>query len=189
MRYSKSSPTVNAGSMADIAFLLLIFFLVTTTIASDEGINRKLPRECPPNVDCSTDLNERNVLRIVLNGKDEILVENELVSISDIKNLTKDFIDNNGEATCLYCNGKQATTSSDKPTEAVISLQNDRNTSYTLFVKVQDEITKAYYELRNAYSKNKFNKTEDSLTPREMKEIREAYPFIISEAETKYIIR
>lgn len=185
MRYSKSSPTVNAGSMADIAFLLLIFFLVTTTIASDEGINRKLPRECPPNVDCSTDLNERNVLRIVLNGNDEILVENELVTIEEIKNLTKDFIDNNGENTCLYCNGKQLATLSDKPSEAVISLQNDRSTSYALFIKVQDEITKAYYELRSVYSKNKFNKTGKELTPREIKEIREAYPFIISEAETK----
>ncbi|WP_452230032.1 MULTISPECIES: ExbD/TolR family protein [unclassified Lacinutrix] len=185
MRYSKSSPTVNAGSMADIAFLLLIFFLVTTTIASDEGINRKLPRECPPNVNCSVDLNERNVLRIVLNGKDEILIENELVPLQKVKNVTKDFIDNNGENTCLYCNGKQLVHGSDKPTEAVISLQNDRSTSYNLFVQVQDEITKAYYELRSTYSKNKFRKTEDKLTPREMKEIREAYPFRISEAETK----
>jgi len=185
MRYSKSSPTVNAGSMADIAFLLLIFFLVTTTIASDEGINRKLPRECPPNVDCTTDLNERNVLRIVLNGKDEILIENALVTLSEIKNITKDFIDNNGEATCLYCNGKQLIHSSDAPRKAVISLQNDRSTSYALFVKVQDEITKAYYELRSTYRKNKFRKTESELTPREMKEIREAYPFIISEAETR----
>ncbi len=185
MRYSKSSPTVNAGSMADIAFLLLIFFLVTTTIASDEGINRKLPRECPPNIDCSTDLNERNVLRIVLNGKDEILIHNALVTLPEIKNITKDFIDNNGETTCLYCNGKQLIHSSDTPTEAVISLQNDRTTSYALFVKVQDEITKAYYELRSTYSKNKFHKTENELTPREIKEIREAYPFIISEAETK----
>lgn len=185
MRYSKSSPSVNAGSMADIAFLLLIFFLVTTTIASDEGINRKLPKECPPNVDCSTDLNERNLLRIVLNANDEILVENELVTIQEIKNITKDFIDNNGDASCLYCNGKQLANASDKPTEAVISLQNDRSTSYALFVKVQDEITKAYYELRSNYSKNKFNKTENELTPNEIKEIREAYPFIISEAEAK----
>ena len=185
MRYSNSSPTVNAGSMADIAFLLLIFFLVTTTIASDEGINRKLPRECPPNVDCTTDLNERNVLRIVLNAKDEILVENELVNIQDIKNLTKDFIDNNGEATCLYCNGKQLTNASDRPSEAVISLQNDRNTSYALFIRVQDEITKAYYELRSIYSKKMFHKTQNELTPREIKELREAYPIIISEAETK----
>ena len=181
----KESPEINAGSMADIAFLLLIFFLVTTTIASDEGINRKLPRECPPNIDCSTDLNERNVLRIVLNGNDEILIENELATIDDIKNITKNFIDNNGDATCLYCNGKQLTTYSDKPTEAVISLQNDRSTSYALFVNVQDEITKAYYELRSVYSKNTFNKSEKELTPREIKEIREAYPFIISEAETK----
>jgi biopolymer transport protein ExbD len=185
MRYSKSSPTVNAGSMADIAFLLLIFFLVTTTIASDEGINRKLPRECPPNVDCSKNLNERNVLRILLNANDEILVENELVDLQEIKNVTKDFIDNNGETTCLYCNGKQLADASDTPTEAVISLQNDRSTSYALYVKVQDEITKAYYELRSTYGKNKFHKTESELTPREIKEIREAYPFIISEAETK----
>jgi len=185
MRYSKSSPSVNAGSMADIAFLLLIFFLVTTTIASDEGINRKLPRECPLNVDCSEILNERNVLRIVLNAKDEILVENEIITIDEIKDLTKAFIDNNGDASCLYCNGQQLITSSDHPRQAVISLQNDRKTSYALFINVQDEITKAYSELRSAYGQLKFNKYAEELTSEEIQTVRDAYPFIISEAETK----
>ncbi|MGB1308085.1 MAG: ExbD/TolR family protein [Oceanihabitans sp.] len=185
MRKLKNAPTVNAGSMADIAFLLLIFFLVTTTIASDEGINRKLPRECPPNVDCTEDINERNVFRIILNNNDEIMVENKVVSLNAIKDALKDFIDNNGDKSCLYCNGKQLKTASDKPTEAIISLQSDKSTSYALFVSVQDEITKAYYELRSVYSWNKFQKPEKNLTKSEIIEIREAYPFIISEAQTR----
>ena len=76
MRHSKLVPEVNAGSMADIAFLLLIFFLVTATISSDEGINRMLPEECPPGMDCSSIKPERNILRIDINNNDDIMVEN-----------------------------------------------------------------------------------------------------------------
>jgi len=185
MKNLKAAPTVNAGSMADIAFLLLIFFLVTTTIASDEGINRKLARECPPGQTCTEDLYERNVLRIILNSQDEIMIEDDLVTLDDLKIIIKDFIDNNGDNSCLYCNGKRLENSSDNPNKAVISLQSDRQTSFKLFVSVQDEITKAYYELRALYGKTKFKTSENEFTKVQIKELREAYPFIISEAETK----
>ena len=171
--------------MADIAFLLLIFFLVTTTIASDEGINRKLPRECPTGQPCSEDLYERNVLRIVLNAKDEIMVENDIIDINNLKTTIKDFIDNNGDQSCLYCNGKQLENASDNPQKAVISLVSDRKTSYALFINVQDEITKAYHELRLIYGKTWFNISNEQFTKAQIKVLREAYPFIISEAETR----
>jgi biopolymer transport protein ExbD len=186
MRLSRhQSPSVNAGSMADIAFLLLIFFLVTTTISIDEGINRKLPKPCPTREDCSKSINERNILRIVLNAKNEIFVENNLIQFGELKAITKSFLDNNGDRTCAYCNGKHLTTYSDNPKEAVISLQNDKLTSYEFYIAVQDELTKAYYELRDTYRESILNKNYKTLFKVEIESVREAYPFILSEAETK----
>lgn len=186
MRFSRqTSPNVNAGSMADIAFLLLIFFLVTTTISVDEGINRKLPKLCPPNVDCSETINERNILRIVLNAKNEIFVENDPIQFEELKAIAKSFLDNNGDKTCSYCMGKNLTTFSDNPKEAVISLQNDKLTSYEFYIAVQDELTKAYYELRDTYSKAILKKNSKTLSKEEIETVRNAYPFILSEAETK----
>lgn len=181
----RAAPQINSGSIADIAFLLLIFFLVTATMAKDEGINRKLPRNCPPGIDCSIDINERNILRIVLNNKQEIMVEDKLIAIEDLKDITKIFLDNNGDKTCTYCNGNSISTLSDNPKEAIVSLQNDRLTSYELFIQVQDELTKAYYELREVYAKNILRKPVINLTSEEIKNIKALYPFVISEAETK----
>ena len=185
MRYTNdSSPKVNAGSMADIAFLLLIFFLVTTTMSTDVGINRKLPRKCPTPKDCSIVLNERNVLRIVLNRNREIMVEKKIIELSDLKDVIKSFVDNNSDGSCEYCKGNKSKNSSDNPKKAVISLQNDRKTPYELYINVQDEITKAYFELRINYSRQKFDKPIEDLSKKEIMTLRDAYPFTISEAET-----
>ncbi|TGV00274.1 ExbD/TolR family protein [Flavivirga rizhaonensis] len=185
MRHSKLIPEVNAGSMADIAFLLLIFFLVTATISSDEGINRLLPKECPPGTVCDSKISERNILRIIINNKDDIMIENKLVAISELKEITKTFLDNNGDGTCNYCNGTRVSNASDNPEKAVISLQNGRHTSYKQFIAVQNELSKAYYELRNTYSINVLKKPSDKLSKEELKQVKAAYPFILSEAETK----
>ncbi len=185
MRRSKLIPEVNAGSMADIAFLLLIFFLVTATISSDEGINRLLPKECPPGTICDAKIAERNMLRILINNEDEIMVENNIITISELKEITKSFLDNNGDGTCHYCNGVKNPKASDNPEKAGVSLQNGKQTSYKQFVAVQNELTKAYYELRNAYSMHVLKKPSDKLTKEELKQVKDAYPFILSEAETK----
>lgn len=185
MRHSKLMPEVNAGSMADIAFLLLIFFLVTATISSDEGISRVMPEACPPGIDCTSPVNERNILRIVINNDDEIMVENDIVSIEALKDLTKNFIDNNGDGSCAYCAGEQSLDASNNPKAAVVSLQNGPQTSYRQFIAVQNELTKAYYELRNTYSENILKKPSDNLSNEEIKKVREAYPFTLIEAETK----
>ena len=121
MRHSKSMPEVNAGSMADIAFLLLIFFLVTAVIPKDQGINRKLPAPCPEGQICDAELNERNVLRIVINNQDQIMVENDFVNLDELKEVTKAFLDNNGDGSCTYCNGNKVPDASDNPDAAVIS--------------------------------------------------------------------
>ncbi len=185
MRRTKERPEVNAGSMADIAFLLLIFFLVTAVIPKDQGIYRKLPNECPPGEDCTSPIPERNILKIAINSKNEIMVDEDIVTLSEVKDLAKAFIDNNGDGSCAYCNGGKTATSSDNPSKAVISLQSDRNSKYNQFIEVQDELTKAYYELRESYCKTVLKKTVDKLNEAELQELKDAYPFIISEAETR----
>ncbi|MEP1488389.1 MAG: biopolymer transporter ExbD [Algibacter sp.] len=185
MRRTKLAPEVNAGSMADIAFLLLVFFLVTAVIPKDQGIQRMLPKECPPGTDCTGDIFERNILRISINGNDEIMVNDHITSIEDIKDIAKDFIDNNGDGSCTYCNGKKSDGASDNPTKAIVSLQNTTLTTYSKFIDVQDELTKAYFELRDHYSKNVLKKPSDALSKSEINILKKVYPFILSEAEVK----
>jgi len=179
--FRRHAATVNAGSMADIAFLLLIFFLVTTTISADKGILRKLPSLCPPGDDCITDLHERNVLRISLNNKQEVFIEDAIVDLEDVSELVLNFVDNNGVSQCEYCHGQNIATLSDHPTKAVISLKYDALTKYDLFVAIQDEVTDAYYDLRARYAKDTFNKIPQELTKSELEVVKKAYPFIISE--------
>ncbi|WP_460218964.1 ExbD/TolR family protein [Psychroserpens sp. MEBiC05023] len=183
----RQSVEINAGSMADIAFLLLIFFLVTAMIPTEDyGFNRKLPKPCPPNVPCTDgQIKERNVLEIKVNSKNELFVENKVTNIEDLKTIAVAFLDNNGDQSCSYCNGLKDIKSSENPKKAVISLSNDKLTSYEFYIKVQDELTKAYYELRNTYSESILQKPAHELTKDELKTVRAAYPFILSEAEIK----
>lgn len=183
--FRRHSATVNAGSMADIAFLLLIFFLVTTTISADKGILRKLPSLCEPGQDCTKDIHERNLLKIAINEKQEIMIENNIVKIEEVESIVKAFADNNGIDKCDYCEGEQSTESSDHPKEAIISLSHSALTKYQLFVSVQDEITKAYYDLRERYAKQTFNKSPDELSKNELDVVRKAYPFVVSEVMVK----
>ena len=146
----RSSPEVNAGSMADIAFLLLIFFLVTTTIETDSGISRKLP----PIEENEEDviIKQRNIFTVLLNGKDQILVEDELMELEDVRAAAIEFLDNGGgkgDDACDYCKGKRDPKSSDNPDKAIISLKNERETSYAAYISVQNELVAAYTHLRN----------------------------------------
>lgn len=143
----RAAPEVNAGSMADIAFLLLIFFLVTTTIEKDSGINRKLPpmedNTEPPVI------KQKNIFTVLINKQDQLLVEEEPMEIKDLRQAAKDFLDNNGDGTCKFCQGAKDPKSSDNPDKAIISLKNDRETSYAAYISVQNELVAAYNELRN----------------------------------------
>lgn len=141
-------PEVNAGSMADIAFLLLIFFLVTTTIPKDTGLNRKLPpiddSESTPPV-----IKQKNIFTVLLNGQDQLLVEDEVMEIKDLRAAALEFLDNGGDGTCSFCKGKKSDDSSDNPDKAIISLKNERETSYAAYIAVQNELVAAYNVLRN----------------------------------------
>ncbi|WP_040279296.1 ExbD/TolR family protein [Psychroserpens damuponensis] len=149
----RSAPEVNAGSMADIAFLLLIFFLVTTTIPKDSGINRKLPPMEPPNDD-EVVIKQKNIFTVLINGKDQLLVEDELMELKDLRKAAIEFLDNGGGTDaagnrCDYCKGKRDASSSDHPDKAIISLKNERETSYAQYISVQNELVAAYNDLRN----------------------------------------
>ena len=146
----RSAPEVNAGSMADIAFLLLIFFLVTTTIETDSGLNRKLPpledQVDPPIT------REKNIFTVLVSKNDQLLVEEKLADIEDLRSLAVSFLDNGGgvgDEACEYCQGERNESSSDNPDKAIISLKSDRETSYKVYIAVQNELVAAYNDLRN----------------------------------------
>ncbi|SHI76748.1 ExbD/TolR family protein [Algibacter luteus] len=144
----RAAPEVNAGSMADIAFLLLIFFLVTTTIEVDSGINRKLP----PMEESDEDviIKQKNIFTVLLNGRDQLLVEDNIMELKDLRKAAREFLDNGGDGSCSYCKGKKDPSSSDNPDKAIISLKNERETSYKMYIAVQNELVAAYNELRDA---------------------------------------
>ncbi len=146
----RAAPEVNAGSMADIAFLLLIFFLVTTTIETDTGINRKLP----PMEESEEDviIKQKNIFTVLINGKDQLLVEDELMELKNLRKAAVEFLDNGGgtgEDACSYCKGKKSPSSSDNPDKAIISLKNERETTYSTYISVQNELVAAYNQLRD----------------------------------------
>lgn len=199
----RESPEVNAGSMADIAFLLLIFFLVTTTIGVDQGINRLLPRWEDNPEDSKIDIHERNIMRVLVNKDNQLLVNEELVGIKDLRQTAIDFLENNGDGTCSYCQGKRNQNRSDNPDKAVISVMNDGQTSYDAYIKVQNELVAAYYFLRDRESKRRygvsFREMEnvyndpaskaiegqvEALEPK-VKAIQKLFPMRLSEAESK----
>ncbi len=166
---------INAGSMADIAFLLLIFFLVTTTMDVDTGIAIKLPPIPPPEQEPPPPLNERNVFVVLVNARDQLLVEGVWTDIKELREKTKRFLDNNGRDPNL----------SDNPEKAVVSLQNDRGTSYQMYIAVQNELKAAYNELRDAVAMNMYGMRFSELSSDKQTEIRKIYPQKISEAEPK----
>ena len=136
--------------MADIAFLLLIFFLVTTTIETDSGLNRKLP----PMEDVVDPpiIKERNIFTVVVNKYNQLLVEEKPLELVNLREEAVKFLDNGGgkgEEACDYCLGDRDPDSSDNPDKAVISLKNDRETDYRVYIAVQNELVAAYNVLRN----------------------------------------
>jgi biopolymer transport protein ExbD len=179
----RALPEINAGSMADIAFLLLIFFLVTTTMDVDSGINRKLPEWIPPETD-PPPIKKKNIFTVVINSNDQILAEDEYMDIKDLRDAAKRFLINNGDGTCDFCaGGARNPASSDNPNKAIISLVNDRGTSYELFIAVQNELTAAYSELRDELAQRTYGVGYNDINAEQQEQMDKAFPLKISEAE------
>jgi biopolymer transport protein ExbD len=180
---------INGGPMADIAFLLLIFFLVATTIDIDSGISRKLPPMPKDEQSTSEKIKERNILTVLVNMNDDLLVKGEPLHISQLKERTKEFVVNPENKDNLP---EKRTKNVDffgeiEVSKGIISLQNDRGTSYEAYIMVQNELTAAYNELRDQLAMEKFNTKYDKLPEDKANAIRDIYPMAISEAEPKNI--
>ncbi len=197
----RENPEINAGSMADIAFLLLIFFLVTTTMDVDSGIPIKLAQKLPKGT-VPPKVKEKNVFEININKNNELLVEGELMQLKDLKGAALAFIDNGGgvsgktEKPCDYCGGAKDPKSSDHPDKAIIAITSDRETEYGVYVSVRDQLLSAYADLRNNLAKKRYGRSytemeeefkdggnKDKDLEQKVKDIKESYPQIITDID------
>lgn len=185
----RATPEVNAGSMADIAFLLLIFFLMTTTMDTDTGLPRMLPPMVPVDDTETPPINKRNVFVVLINAKNQLLVQGQYLDMQDLKDKAKEFIENPLDKSDLPAKDlKDIPFFGEYPvSKGVISLQNDRGTQYQKYLTVQNELQLAYTELREDLAKRKFNKKFSECSEEEQDAIKQIYPQRISEAEPKNI--
>lgn len=180
-RSKRGLPEINSSSMADIAFLLLIFFLVTTTIANDKGLTLQLPPSPDDIEDIEVKIPQRNIFKILINSSDKLLVENEpMTNARDIRERVKEFVLNYGIDPKL----------SDSPAKAIVSIKTNRGTSYEKFIEVYNEVQGAYYDMyaaragvTNAKWREIASKTNDPDNKRIYLEAREDFPMQISIAE------
>ncbi len=166
------SNEVNAGSMADIAFLLLIFFLVTTTIAEDKGVLVRLPPWSDEPADVLK-FKERNVYSILVNANNDLLVRGEPKRVEDLKEGIKEFIMNPTKRSDL----------AESSEDAIVSFKNDRGTKYATYLEVYNEVMAAYNELWDEYANAKYGKDYEFLTKEQRLAVREVIPKKLSEAE------
>ena len=184
----KKTPEINSSSTADMAFLLLCFFMMTTTMDQDKGLQRRLPPMPDPNQKVEDQkVNRRNIIVVKINSADRLLAGTEPMHVSQLKDKIKEFLDNpqnnpnlpEKEEIDIEGFGKAMVS------KGVISLQNDRGTSYEAYIAVQNELVKAVNELRDAWSMENFGKTYASLDEDKQAIVRKAVPQNISEAEPK----
>ena len=192
MASKKNIPEINASSQADIAFTVLIFFLVVSTMDIDTGIVRMLPPMADPNVKQEDiKVKERNLLLVFVSGSGQIMAGGKVIALNALKDKAKEFILNPLDDKNLP---EKKPTVLDMPdgskwtypvSEGVISLQNARDTKYEVYIQVQNELTRAFNEVRDEVAKAKFGKSFKDLSDAENKVITKAIPMKISEAEPR----
>lgn len=185
---ARNTPEVPATSLADIAFMLLIFFLVTTTMDVDSGLERRLPQWVDQeDLDDDQQIKERNVFVVLVNRNNDLLVENEYVNIDDLRERTKVFMANPANDETLPEKEPQQIPFFGEVmvTKGVISLRNDLDTKYGTYLAVQNELVGAINELREELALEHFGKPYDELESDQQNAIRDVYPSRISEAEPK----
>jgi len=187
---AKKIPEINASSMADISFLLLIFFLVTTSMDVNQGLARRLPAPVPPDAKVEdTDINKRNLFVVKINWENKLLVQGQELEVDQLCAKAKEFIANsNDDANMpkLFEEDFGEPFGTFKYTkDHVISVQNDAETQYQAYLEVQSALVKAYNELRNECAQKYFHKDYNELDEEWQKKIQKIYPQKISEAEPK----
>ncbi len=184
---ARNTPEVPATSLADIAFMLLIFFLVTTTMDVDSGLERRLPQWVEDVPENTPEIKERNVFIVLVNRDNNLLVEGEPARIEDLRERAKEFMANPYDDESLPEKEPKELPYFGEVmvTKGVISLQNDYDTKYGTYIAVQNELVGAINDLREELAKKKFGKSYDDLEDEQQKSIREIYPSKISEAEPK----
>ena len=187
-RGKKKLPALNSASMSDISFLLLTFFLLTSSINTDMGIQRRLPPPSDPTVK-PPDIHRRNTFVVLVNREDRLLFNGEIGEINMLKDRAKEFLSNPQNLDNL-----PEKMTKDIPLlgtvevpKGVISLQNDRGTSYEMYLMVQNELTAAVNELRDEMARVKFGKAYIDCSDAQREAIDKAIPIAISEAEPKNI--
>lgn len=181
----RKTPGLNTSSMSDISFLLLAFFLLVSNINTDQGIARRLPPPLPPNQPDPPEVKERNIFVVKINSKDRLLFNGEVGDISDLKDRAKEFLGNPNDDPSLpeKIDMSVPMLGNMKISKGIISLQNDRGTSYDMYVAVQNELTAAINEMRDELSREKFGKHYADLKDSQADAIDQAIPIAISEAE------
>jgi biopolymer transport protein ExbD len=186
---ARKVPAINASSMADISFLLLIFFLITTSMDVSQGLARRLPQPPDPNQKIEeTDINQRNLFVVKINSANQLLVQGQETNISQLRAKAKEFIDNpnnDPNLPVLVTEEIEGLGMVTYTPDHVISVQNDVDTQYQAYLDVQNELVAAYNELRDAFAKKQFGKTHNELEEEEQKLVQKVYPQKISEAEPK----
>ena len=189
-RKKRSMPGINSSSTADIAFMLLIFFLTTTSMDTDKGLARRLPPPPDPNMQQDNIIvKERNILQVRINKDNQLMVGSDYMEVAQLRAKAKEFIANpNDDANLPEKHVKDipllggACMVTEKH---VISVTNDVGTSYQVYIDVQNELVAAYNELRNEMALARFGKDYINCSEDEQKAIRDYYPQKISEAEPK----
>ena len=185
---SKKVPELNSSSSADIAFLLLSYFLMTTTMNQDSGLQRRLPPIPDENQEVEDQkVNRRNIIIVRINSADRLFAGNEPMDVSLLKDKVKEFLVNPNNDPNLPERAPKEIEGfgTYNVSRGVISLQNDRGTSYKAYIEVQNELVKAVNELRDEFAKAHFGKAYLSLNEDQQRIAREAIPQNISEAEPK----
>jgi biopolymer transport protein ExbD len=187
-------PGLNASSTADISFILLIFFLITTSMDTDMGLARRLPQP-PENEEVKQEMKikERNLMEVRINAQGYLWVKNGIFNgfvnnVSELRDLAKQFITNEGNLSTLpekHTINVPMMGMCNLTDKHVISVQTDRGTPYDMYFQVQNELVAAYNELRDDLSKQKFGRIYAGLTDEQKVAVRTYYPQKISEAEPK----
>ncbi|MDD3201176.1 MAG: biopolymer transporter ExbD [Bacteroidales bacterium] len=184
----RKTPEINGGSMADISFLILVFFLMVSTMDKEEGLSRRLPPL--PSEDQKVEdqkVNRRNIIQVKINSNDRLYAGSEMMDVSQLKDKIKEFLTNPyDDPTLPEKEMREIAGLGQYPvSKGVISLQNDRGTSYSKYIEVQNELVKAINELRDQFAMQQYGKKFIKLDETKQDIVRKAIPQSISEAEPK----